>query len=1617
MFKCRTRKALASSSCIANVCNNWFFCCGAEQRSAKFHNAQVEFMMSLTQKSRLKPAKASLLWSKAKRKDETESETVNQEPISSAGALQHDGKGLEPWPSPSHPQALAEEDADLALVIPLDEEQHEAQRGARKKGGAKRKLDVDVAEGSDTAKCASVEEDPVEVEIDADLDRVLETKSRQHNLTTMNVRNIIHEVITNEHVVAMMKAAITDTEPLPIFEPKMTRSKLKEVVEKGVVIPAWNMSPIKKPTKIKAPQFVDIPLEEEDSSDEEYCPNEDEEDETAEETFLESDMESTASSPRGSRAGPPRIPMEYEEDSPTQRACKSRHLQVEVVPMGPPPPPQPVGSPRCPRTPPECSFMEKLHAVEEELATSPICMDPYQSLSGGGHENNLMACRTRSKRPLRDVPLGQLEAELRAPDITPDMYECVSAPEDREWAQWLQGLMASDVENEEDGDDDDDPEYNFLEDIDEPDLEDYRNDRAVRISKKEVNELMEELFQTFHDELGVQEQDEEGQEEDEEKQEKIPAEPPNVSVPQTNRFDEPLPHTLTQHRRTVREQLAAIRQYQARLGSKARVPPARCLSPPCVLSLTLLQKQQLQQQIQQHIQLLTQMHMLSRTVEALQNEANLTQQFLAELQVFAQRGEETRGTMEPGFISVFRACNLHGAVSLLDELRAPSSPHSAVLPEPVRPKSGRLYPLLPAGLAWLLATRPVFLYPELLPHCSLDPALHPSHTSTIYTQGENSLLVLGLRNFSEAVYPYQLISQYLVCTKSPKQLRRHFYCQNNLVPSMPLACRRVMPEEQCPPVEREEDILPSWLRKSLPFIHEEVQKYNSLSDLVSPIARRSTLSYTFPHGTQYPPSLPQNLTMHATGFRRLRPLSTSMLCSEAVSNPPSFCAPSSENVEEQSQVANAHHSTSTGIGEQGMQEQTQQIPTRKLCRIQPAPPKPPLVGQLFTVVPGGIMNIVSLGGQAAGGSISVHIGEIKTGVEPVGQCSLAPPIIMNLVPASSPSVVCPTPTDSSINSSPVQMAWKSVAHPTNVVTQPHRLSRPLIPVTSVGPSQHAPGPDLVSATMCELISPTPLALKPTITVNNGAHNPDASAPKRKSGESHSLPNKFHFSKTPSMPKHSEIREITLADVRAVSQAPDSSELPSTNPSVHFGNEVYEEEQEEQEKDICQEEEEEYCDYGGALLTLSESSASQASSLDSCADAFEILLDAEEETDRQNKAQQAKYRQVKRVDMGSNKVPSLSKWRTKCTGMTLEMNTVGKAQRQLETRDEADEGCEKRKREYYTQTKGDKQQQLNDRQETFSELISKHDEEEMSSSSEKSVLSVPELQETMEKLSWLASDRRLYEEGDVRKDDDCISFSSTSTSCEFSTPVSQNSQVEEKGICEDEKAVSVEGEMPQLPGKSRDHMLNSDPLGEKEDTDSAQSYLNSKSHYVVFHTSSKSPSDTHEGKREEDQEEAVTESRDLRGDEKGTKQWERNDPSRNNLLQSEELEGRQSKEQTKLGCPSKRKSQKNEETGGSVPNPQSARPNTIICAKNISLTPSGERVILWTRETDRAILTACQAQGATKNTFQAISAQLGNKSASEVAKRFQDLVRLFHAAAQRTHPESHTTGSSAADKPD
>ncbi|XP_014879267.1 GON-4-like protein isoform X4 [Poecilia latipinna] len=631
-------------------------------------------------------------------------------------------------------------------------------------------------------------------QLDLDLDR----KSRQHNLTSRNVRAILHEVITHEHVVAMMKATIRDTQDLPMFETKMTRSRLKQAVQQGQslnwTLPAPNLS--------KPPQFVDIDLEEEeDSSDEEYCPDEEEED-TAEESVAGQVTDQVSSS---SGAG--------SSDS---------------------------------------SFLERLNAVEAELDCSsaypynqPLDRKPVADEEDGG-DKGCLAFRTRSKLPLVNVPLDRLEAELLPPDITADMYDQSPAQlEDRHWTEWLQGLLAPSPEEE--ADDDDDPEYNFLEDLDEPDREDYRTDRAVQITKKEVNELLEELFDTLQEEELLAEEEEQ----------EVPS-VPKFNVPQVLRFEAPLAGMLTERRQTVRKQYEAVQQRRALqdttnhprttkglpgpplivlgnlTGPALRLSPAPKTGPSFRLDRT--QKLQLQQQVQQHVQLLTQVHLLSRRVHALNHEAHLTKRYLEELQHFAGRHDDLCPS------SHFRACNLQGALDLLREVdqRQPSLPCGSgsgasrrLLPTMIPTTSSHAFPLLPADAAWLFATRPVFLYPELLPVCSLDPAKLSRRQRRVYTAGEDGLAVLGLKHFQGALKADQLISSFLLC-RSCSDFRRRIremsgpraprdgvikvFVTQGVIPPLPVACSRVCPGNQRPPVDRDTSTMPRWLKNSQSII-------------------------------------------------------------------------------------------------------------------------------------------------------------------------------------------------------------------------------------------------------------------------------------------------------------------------------------------------------------------------------------------------------------------------------------------------------------------------------------------------------------------------------------------------------------------------------------------------------------------------------------------------------------------------------------------------------------------------------------------------------------------------------------------------------------------------------
>ncbi|XP_028609186.1 GON-4-like protein isoform X3 [Grammomys surdaster] len=719
------------------------------------------------------------------------------------------------------------EPAEEAKTEGEEQDGEESDKKKKTKKGTKRKRD---GKGQEQGTMA------YDSKLDDVLDRTLEDGAKQHNLTAVNVRNILHEVITNEHVVAMMKAAISETEDMPLFEPKMTRSKLKEVVEKGVVIPTWNISPIKKANEIKQPpQFVDIHLEEDDSSDEEYQPDEEEEDETAEESLLESDVESTASSPRGVKRSRLRLSSEVAETdeesgmlSEVEKVATPalRHISAEVVPMGPPPPPKP-------KQTRDSTFMEKLDAVEEELASSPVCMDSFQPM-----EDSLIAFRTRSKMPLKDVPLGQLEAELQAPDITPDMYDPNTA-DDEDWKLWLGGLLNDDVENEDEADDDDDPEYNFLEDLDEPDTEDFRTDRAVRITKKEVNGLMEELFETvqsvvpskFQDEMGFSNMEDDGPEEEE----RVTESRPSFNTPQALRFEEPLANLLNERHRTVKE---LLEQLKMKKSSVRQQPGVEKLKPQKekvhqTLVLDPAQRSRLQQQMQQHVQLLTQIYLLTTSNPNLSSEASTTKIFLKELGTFAENSIALHQQLNPRFQTLFQPCNWTGAMQLIEDfthISVDCSPHKTVK------KTASEFPCLPKQVAWILATNKVFMYPELLPICSLK-ANNP-RDKTIFTKAEDNLLALGLKHFEGTEFPKPLISKYLVTCKTAHQLTVRiknlnlnrapnnvikFYKKTKQLPVLVRCCEEIQPHQWKPPIEKEEHRLPFWLKASLQSIQDELR--------------------------------------------------------------------------------------------------------------------------------------------------------------------------------------------------------------------------------------------------------------------------------------------------------------------------------------------------------------------------------------------------------------------------------------------------------------------------------------------------------------------------------------------------------------------------------------------------------------------------------------------------------------------------------------------------------------------------------------------------------------------------------------------------------------------------
>nr|KAG5709905.1 hypothetical protein BaRGS_029947 [Batillaria attramentaria] len=347
-------------------------------------------------------------------------------------------------------------------------------------------------EGADDQQDSSSSEDALcvdesagneeHVHIDKSVDKTIEEHAIKNNLTANNVKSILRSLITHELVQTMLRnslASMSEDQDETVFEPKLTRSKMKQVLQKGNDTNLWPVSPAKlgRPSAT-GPSILDVDFtDEEDEEDDEYQPDKDAEDLESDEESVTSSQVSDIGSPAPSTPQTPRTPVRSSSSMASTPVNKSNESLAS--PMGPPLPPgnRPVSK------------------LAQQFKSSMKALEDSQN------EQDVIAGRTRSKLPLTATSLYDIEEAFVAPDITPDMYDTFC--DDTDWQDFLKGLQkcsGSDVQNEsvEIGDDEqNDPEFNYLAEAEteELDKEDFRFDKPFRIPRVKLSEVqMREIW-------------------------------------------------------------------------------------------------------------------------------------------------------------------------------------------------------------------------------------------------------------------------------------------------------------------------------------------------------------------------------------------------------------------------------------------------------------------------------------------------------------------------------------------------------------------------------------------------------------------------------------------------------------------------------------------------------------------------------------------------------------------------------------------------------------------------------------------------------------------------------------------------------------------------------------------------------------------------------------------------------------------------------------------------------------------------------------------------------------------------------------------------------------------
>ncbi|XP_017777244.1 PREDICTED: uncharacterized protein LOC108563156 [Nicrophorus vespilloides] len=480
---------------------------------------------------------------------------------------------------------------------------------------------------------------------ETEFEEKLQEKAEKNKLTTFNVKRILKDVVTNEHVIALVRKANNPDENIPLqFEPKLTRSTAKKLF-KTQPVNVWS-------SKNSETQVLISEELNEDSSGDEYIPT-------------------------------------YESEDDRESSVASND----------------VGSP-------------KNKCIKTAWSEDGIFKVPHKKTAEEIEEEANIARRTRSKLSLSDKSLEFLAESFVPPDIPPDWLpvDC----DDEYWAQFLTEFTKPLDEVSKIEDEDHDPEYNVLadEEIDKVDKEELRADKGVKVSKKELNALISELA-----ELGDYAYNYEI--EQQRKQQYI-EQSANLSISESE--------SIVMVRPSLNDEL---------VNAKVTILPEN------FEAFDDHQYPLLQQQMRQHVQMLTQCFLLTYEHPEFNTLSSNCTESLNEL-LQASNGNDK---------SFFNSTNLLSALSLIKQWEAKFETNDAevvqykdhvmriICETRQAKKSGITYiPTFPRYLLQTVCNSDVFLYPMLLPRIPFKPS-NTFGRRLFIIESEAELIAHGLEQF------------------------------------------------------------------------------------------------------------------------------------------------------------------------------------------------------------------------------------------------------------------------------------------------------------------------------------------------------------------------------------------------------------------------------------------------------------------------------------------------------------------------------------------------------------------------------------------------------------------------------------------------------------------------------------------------------------------------------------------------------------------------------------------------------------------------------------------------------------------------------------------------------